>query len=188
MKGKIILKTGKNLFSLQGTPVLITGSLFSLQGFPSKPLYFPVRDCSVVYSGSYGYFFCQIFEGPKFFPCPISILDSRVLILALSPNWVKFYLVSVKQWTLVYENIMKIIIRLFVTVFWFNVRHVNFEKAVLATWYSWQWPPVMQNKLSAFQNNKWPLFKETKGRSSKQTPFTIITKITKTASPKKPNF
>ena len=28
-------------------PVLITGSLFSLQGFPCKPLYFPVRDCSV---------------------------------------------------------------------------------------------------------------------------------------------
>ena len=39
--------TGKNLFSLHGTPVLITGSLFSLQGFPCKPLYFPVRDCSV---------------------------------------------------------------------------------------------------------------------------------------------
>ena len=35
----------KNLFSLQGTPDLITGSLFSLQGFPCKLLYFPVRDC-----------------------------------------------------------------------------------------------------------------------------------------------
>jgi hypothetical protein len=46
MKGKIILKTGKNLFSLQGTPVLIAGSLFSLQRFPCKPLYFPGRDCS----------------------------------------------------------------------------------------------------------------------------------------------
>ena len=41
------IPTGKNLFSLQGTPVLIAGSLFSLQGFPCKPLYFPVRDCSV---------------------------------------------------------------------------------------------------------------------------------------------
>ena len=37
----------KKLFSIQGTPVLIAGSLFSLQGFPCKPLYFPVRDCSV---------------------------------------------------------------------------------------------------------------------------------------------
>ena len=42
------IPTGKNLFSLQGTPVLITGSLFSLQGFPCKPLYFPVRDCSAI--------------------------------------------------------------------------------------------------------------------------------------------
>ena len=33
---------------LQGTPVFITGSLFSLKGFPCKPLYFPVRDCSEV--------------------------------------------------------------------------------------------------------------------------------------------
>ena len=41
------IPTGKSLFSLQGTPVFITGSLFSLQGFPCKPLYFPVRDCSV---------------------------------------------------------------------------------------------------------------------------------------------
>ena len=41
------IPTGKNLFSLQGTPVLIAGSLFSLQGFPCKPLYFPVRHCSV---------------------------------------------------------------------------------------------------------------------------------------------
>ena len=38
------ITTGKNLFSLQRTPVLIAGSLFSLQGFPCKPLYFP--DCS----------------------------------------------------------------------------------------------------------------------------------------------
>ena len=37
---------GKNLFSLQGTPDPNTGSLFSLQGFTCKPLYFPVRDCS----------------------------------------------------------------------------------------------------------------------------------------------
>ena len=42
--------TGKNLFSLQGTPVLIAGSLFSIQGFPCKPLYFPVRDCSAYIS------------------------------------------------------------------------------------------------------------------------------------------
>ena len=41
------LLTGKDLFSLQGTPVVIAGFLFSLQGFPCKPLYFPVRDCSV---------------------------------------------------------------------------------------------------------------------------------------------
>ena len=41
------IPTGKNLFSLQGTPVLIAGSLFSLQGFPCKPLYFSVWDCSV---------------------------------------------------------------------------------------------------------------------------------------------
>ena len=41
------IPTGKTLFSLQGTPVLITGSLFSLQGFPCKPLYFPVGDCNV---------------------------------------------------------------------------------------------------------------------------------------------
>ena len=42
------IPTEKNLFSLQGTPVLITGSLFSLQGFTCISLYFPVRDCSVV--------------------------------------------------------------------------------------------------------------------------------------------
>ena len=29
-----VLLTGKNLFSLQGTPFLIAGTLFSLQGFP----------------------------------------------------------------------------------------------------------------------------------------------------------
>ena len=28
--------TGKNLFSLQGNPVLIAGTLFSLQGFPCE--------------------------------------------------------------------------------------------------------------------------------------------------------
>ena len=47
--------TGKNLLSLQGNPVLIAGSLFSLQGFPCISLYFPVRDCSVcnkLYTGS----------------------------------------------------------------------------------------------------------------------------------------
>ena len=42
------IPTEKTLFSLQGTPVLIAGSLFTLQGFPCKPLYFPVRDCSVM--------------------------------------------------------------------------------------------------------------------------------------------
>ena len=41
------IPTGKNLYSLQGTPVFIAGSLFSLQGFPCISLYFPVRDCSV---------------------------------------------------------------------------------------------------------------------------------------------
>ena len=40
------IPTRKNLFSLQGTHALIAGSLFSLQGFPCKPLYFRVRDCS----------------------------------------------------------------------------------------------------------------------------------------------
>ena len=37
----------KDNYILQGTPVLIAGSLLSLQGFPCKPLYFPIRDCSV---------------------------------------------------------------------------------------------------------------------------------------------
>jgi hypothetical protein len=37
---------GKTVF-ITGNPVLIAGILFSLQGFPCKPLYFPVRDCSV---------------------------------------------------------------------------------------------------------------------------------------------
>ena len=41
------IPTGKNLLSLQGNPVLIAASLFSLQGFPCISLYFPVRDCSV---------------------------------------------------------------------------------------------------------------------------------------------
>ena len=41
------IPTGKNLYSLQRTPVFIAGSLFSLQGFPCISLYFPVRDCSV---------------------------------------------------------------------------------------------------------------------------------------------
>jgi len=40
------IPTGKYLLSLQGNPVLIAGSLFSLQGFPCISLYFPVRDCS----------------------------------------------------------------------------------------------------------------------------------------------
>ena len=47
LRGSQSIPTGKYLFSLEVTPVLITGSLFSLQGFPCKPLYFPVRDCSV---------------------------------------------------------------------------------------------------------------------------------------------
>ena len=42
------IPTGKDLYSLQGTPVLIAGSLFSLQGFPCISLYLPVRDCSAV--------------------------------------------------------------------------------------------------------------------------------------------
>ena len=42
------IPTGKKLYSLQGTPVFIAGSLFSLQGFPCISLYFPVRDCSVM--------------------------------------------------------------------------------------------------------------------------------------------
>ena len=46
LQGTPVLIAG-SLFSLQGTPVLIAGSLFSLQGFPCKPLYFPVRNCSV---------------------------------------------------------------------------------------------------------------------------------------------
>ena len=47
LQGKPCFHYRKPLFSLQGTPVLIEGSLFSLQGFPCKPLYFPVRDCRV---------------------------------------------------------------------------------------------------------------------------------------------
>ena len=42
------IPTGKYLLSLQGNPVLIAGSLFSLQSFPCISLYFPARDCSVV--------------------------------------------------------------------------------------------------------------------------------------------
>ena len=41
------IPTGKNLLSLQGNPVLIEGSLFSLQGFPCISLYFPVRVTSM---------------------------------------------------------------------------------------------------------------------------------------------
>ena len=33
---------------ITGNPVLIAGILFPLQGFPCKPLYFPVRDCSAI--------------------------------------------------------------------------------------------------------------------------------------------
>ena len=32
----VLILTGKNLFSLQGTPVLIAGNLYSLQGFPCE--------------------------------------------------------------------------------------------------------------------------------------------------------
>ena len=41
----------QTLYSSQGTPCESTPTgktLFSLQGFPCKPLYFPVRDCSVL--------------------------------------------------------------------------------------------------------------------------------------------
>ena len=38
----------QNIIQVVHYPVLIAGSLFSLQGFPCKPLYFPVRDCSVL--------------------------------------------------------------------------------------------------------------------------------------------
>ena len=34
--------------SITGNPVLIAGMLFSLQGFPCKPLYFPVVHCSAL--------------------------------------------------------------------------------------------------------------------------------------------
>ena len=37
----------EKLVFITGNPVLSTGILFSLQGFPCKTLYFPVRDCSV---------------------------------------------------------------------------------------------------------------------------------------------
>ena len=37
---------GKTCFHNTGNPVLIAGILFSLQGFPRKPLYIPVQDCS----------------------------------------------------------------------------------------------------------------------------------------------
>ena len=36
----------KSVF-ITGNPVLIAGILFSLQGFPYKTLFFPLRDCSV---------------------------------------------------------------------------------------------------------------------------------------------
>ena len=35
-------------FFISGNPFLLAGILFSLQGFPSKPLYFPVGDCSAL--------------------------------------------------------------------------------------------------------------------------------------------
>ena len=51
------IPTGKYLLSLQGNPVLIAGSLFSLQGFPCISLYFPVRDCSAVIISAHNMFF-----------------------------------------------------------------------------------------------------------------------------------
>ena len=41
------IPTGKTLFSLQGTPVLIAGVCFHYRDFPVNPCNFPVRDCSV---------------------------------------------------------------------------------------------------------------------------------------------
>ena len=35
----VLILTGKNLFSLQGTPVLIAGILYSLQGIPCENYY-----------------------------------------------------------------------------------------------------------------------------------------------------
>jgi hypothetical protein len=35
----VVILKGKNLFSLQGTPVLIAGILYSLQGFPCENYY-----------------------------------------------------------------------------------------------------------------------------------------------------
>ena len=35
----VVILTGKNLFSLQGTPLLIAGILYSLQGFPCENYY-----------------------------------------------------------------------------------------------------------------------------------------------------
>ena len=49
----------KHVFII-GNPVLIAGILFSLQGFPYKTLYFPVRDCSV--------FEAAVFNQEKFVP------------------------------------------------------------------------------------------------------------------------
>ena len=43
---EVISHRKKQVF-ITGNPVLIAGILFSLQGFPCKPLYFPVLDCSV---------------------------------------------------------------------------------------------------------------------------------------------
>ena len=57
-----LIPTGKNLFSLQGTPVLTAGSLFSLQGFPCKPLYFPVWNCSESHpqvNTAKGWYYCS---------------------------------------------------------------------------------------------------------------------------------
>ena len=40
--------TGKNLFHYREKPVSLQGTLISLQGFPCKPLYFAVQNCSGV--------------------------------------------------------------------------------------------------------------------------------------------
>ena len=80
------IPTGKNLFLLQGTTVLITGSLFLLQGFPCKPLYFSVSDCSVGCSPRW--YEIGSFSGPPWLTRPPG-LDFGFQYALIRNNWSK---------------------------------------------------------------------------------------------------
>ena len=67
-------------FSLQETSFLITGSLFSLQGFPCKPLYFPVKDYC-----EYSFKVCQ------------KVLLMEISIIKLTNEYIKEYDRSYKR-------------------------------------------------------------------------------------------